>query len=370
MKKIDPQPLPIPTIPGAGLIVREREPVNHESPFDLLSEGAALRDRLTPNHLFYIRSHFKAPHLDGAAHVLEIEGAVQSPFAMGVEDLKRLSAETRTATLECAGNGRVFLSPAEEGAQWQLGAAATAEWTGVPLATLLDRAHLDSSVVELVFEGADSGKAKTKPTPPSEITYARSLPLAKAREVLIAYAMNGEDIPADHGYPLRAIVPGFYGMASVKWLRRIRAVTERFHGYWQTSDYAYWDDEGGLPVRRALGEIQLKSSIARPRTREVVAAGRRYTVFGAAWTGGPEVTGVEVSTDDGATWSDTELIDPSEYGVWRRWRFVWNVPPGRGEYRLKSRATDASGAKQPAEHDKNFGSYVINHTIAIEVTAR
>jgi DMSO/TMAO reductase YedYZ molybdopterin-dependent catalytic subunit len=353
-----------------GPIIRERDPVNYEYPFDHLSDGPGAKDRLTPNHLFYIRSHFKAPHLDAATHLLHIEGDMSTPFALGIGDLKKLHAETRTATLECAGNGRVFLSPAEEGAQWQLGAVATAEWTGVPLSILLDRADLDPNVVEIVFEGAGSGKAREKPIPPGEITYARSLPFAKAREVLIAYAMNGEDIPPDHGYPLRAIVPGYYGMSSVKWLTRIRAVTQPFQGYWQTSDYAYWDDDGGNPVRRPLGEIQIKSSIARPRISEIIAKGEPYAIFGAAWTGGPDIIGVDVSTDDGRTWSAAELIDPKEYGVWRRWRFLWNVSAEPGEFILRSRATDASGTTQPNEHDKNFGSYVIHHTIPIEVTVR
>jgi DMSO/TMAO reductase YedYZ molybdopterin-dependent catalytic subunit len=360
----------VPANQDAGLIIREREPVNHEYSFDRLSEGPDPLDRLTPNHLFYIRSHFKAPHLDAASHTLSIEGSVHTPVTFSLADLKKLPAEHRIATLECAGNGRVFLSPAEEGAQWQLGAVGTADWTGVLLSSLLDRANLDPRVLELVFEGAGAGKAKEKPIPPGEITYARSLPIAKAREVLIAYAMNGEDIPTDHGFPLRAIVPGFYGMSSVKWLTRIRAVTESFNGYWQTSDYAYWAEEGGLPVRRPLGEIQIKSSIARPCTREIIAAGEPYTIFGAAWTGGPEITRVDITTDDGATWSQAELIDPDEYGVWRRWRLLWQVPSKPGDYILKSRATDASGTTQREEHDKRFGSYVINHTVPIEVTVR
>ncbi len=359
---------PVAPVYESGLIVRELEPVNQESPFDLLSDGPGARGRLTPNHLFYIRSHFKAPHLDAATHALSIEGGMQSPFALSVGELKKLAAVTRVATLECAGNGRVFLTPAEQGAQWQLGAVATAEWTGVPLGMLLDRAGLRPEAVEIVFEGAELGKPKEKPVPPGEIKYARSLPVAKAREVLIAYAMNGEEIPVDHGYPIRAIVPGYYGMASVKWLTRIYAATEPFRGYWQTSDYAYWGEEGGLPVRLALGEVQIKSSIARPRVREVIAAGKPYTVFGAAWTGGPEIAAVEVSTDGGETWSAAELIDAHEFGVWRRWRFVWQARAEPREYVLKSRARDVAGGVQADEHDKRYGSYVINHTVAIGVT--
>jgi DMSO/TMAO reductase YedYZ molybdopterin-dependent catalytic subunit len=177
--------------------------------------------------------------------------------------------------------------------------------------------------MELILQGAGTGKAKEKPMPPGEITYARSIPFKKAHEVLLAYQMNGKDIPIDHGFPLRAIVPGYFGMSSVKWLTSIQAVETPFQGYWQTSDYAYWDNEGGLPVRRPLLEMKVKSSIARPRTREIVSAGQTSTIFGAAWTGEAEVLLVEVSTDDGATWEEAEFVDAQLYGVWRRWKFDW-----------------------------------------------
>ncbi len=168
--------------------------------------------------------------------------------------MRDLPPETRVATLECAGNGRVFLVPQVAGAQWELGAVGNAEWTGVPLAALLQRAGLQEDACEIVLEGADRGAPTEPPTPPGSISYARSLPRDKALqpEVLIAYQMNGRDLPLDHGYPVRAIVPGHYGMASVKWLTRIQAVRQPFGGYWQTSDYGYWDYLEGKPVRRAL----------------------------------------------------------------------------------------------------------------------
>jgi DMSO/TMAO reductase YedYZ molybdopterin-dependent catalytic subunit len=175
-----------------------------------------------------------------------------------------MPSETRVATLECAGNSRVFLVPQVQGAQWELGAVSTAEWTGVPLRALLERAELKNAC-EIVLEGADRGTPKEEPLPPGPISYVWSLPLAKAMqpEVLIAYQMNGRDLSRDHGFPVRAIVPGHYGMASVKWLTRIQVVREPFHGYWQTSDYAYWASMSRQPVRRALGEMKLKSQIAR-----------------------------------------------------------------------------------------------------------
>lgn len=288
-----------PNLSQTGLIVREREPVNMEYPFDQLS------DFLTPNHQFYIRSHFQAPALDRRGYRLTIGGAVRRPFSLSYEDLLAMPSVTRPATLECAGNGRIFLAPQVRGVQWHLGAVGTAEWTGVPLSALLERAEVGADACEVLFEAADAGKPKEEPVPPGMTRYARSLAMDKANDVILAYKMNGEDIPVDHGAPLRAIVPQHYGMASVKWLESIRVLTEPFKGYWQTTDYAYWDyDENNNPVRRALGQMPLKSAIARPRTGERIAAGSSYTVFGAAWGSDTHAEKIELSTDDGVNWQD------------------------------------------------------------------
>jgi DMSO/TMAO reductase YedYZ molybdopterin-dependent catalytic subunit len=347
---------------NVGFIIREREPVNLEYPFDQLSEF------LTPNDLFYIRSHFKAPVLDRHGYKLTIGGAVKRPFTINYEELLAMPSLTRPATLECAGNGRIFLIPQVRGAQWQLGAVGTAEWTGVPLSTLLERAGLGPNACEILFEAADTGTPKEEPVPPGEIQYARSLAIGKLDDVLIAYAMNGKEITIDHGFPLRAIVPGHYGMASVKWLTHIRALTEPFKGYWQTSDYGYWEyDENNNPMRRALGEMALKSAIARPCTREFIPAGTSYRVFGAAWGGDPYVEQVELSTDEGKTWRPARFLDEAQQFVWRRWEFEWNVPVKKGVYILKSRATDARGNQQPEQHEERFSTYVIHHTFGIEV---
>ncbi len=360
-----PSPLggpPKPTSPG-GLIIREREPVNFESPFEQLDSF------LTPNDLFYIRSHFQAPALDGNNYELRIDGAVETPLVLRYEELRKLPSETRVATLECAGNSRIFLVPQVEGAQWELGAVGTAEWTGVPLPRLLEKVGLSEDAVEIVFEGADRGKPKEKPTPPAEISYARSLRREKALapEVLVAYQMNGRDLPPDHGYPVRLIVPGHYGMASVKWLTHIQAVRETFQGYWQTSDYAFWEERDGQPVRRPLSEILLKSQIAGPRMYEVVPASLPYTVFGAAWCGGADVAQVEVSTDGGENWTAAEFVDAPRRFAWRRWRMTWQVPSQPGRYQLMARATDIQSQQQPEKHDPNYGTYVIHHPLAIDV---
>jgi DMSO/TMAO reductase YedYZ molybdopterin-dependent catalytic subunit len=351
------------SVSSAGLIIRQREPKNLETPFDRLGSY------LTPTELFYIRSHFPAPRLDRASYQLRIDGAVRHPLALSYEQLRNMPSETRIATLECAGNSRVFLVPQVDGAQWELGAAGNAEWTGVPLRHLLEQAGLADEACEIVLEGADCGTPKDEPRPPDPISYVWSLPRAKAiqPEVLIAYAMNGHDLPPDHGFPVRAIVPGHYGMASVKWLTRIQAVCEPFHGYWQTSDYAYWDSMDGKPVRRALGEMKIKSEIARPRVYETLLPNRLYTVSGAAWAGETDVVEVTVSTDGGVSWAEAEFLDPARRHAWRRWRFDWHTPKEPGPHTLLARAKGADGVLQPDKHDQSNGVYVINHCLPIEV---
>jgi DMSO/TMAO reductase YedYZ molybdopterin-dependent catalytic subunit len=346
-----------------GLIIRQKEPNNFETPFDQVDSF------LTPSELFYIRSHFSTPKLDLASYQLRIDGAVRNPFSLSYKELRDMPSQTRVATLECAGNSRVFLVPQTEGAQWELGAVGNAEWTGVPLVDLLEHAGMEEDACEIVLEGADRGRPKEKPIPPGTIAYARSLPREKAikREVLIAYQMNGRDLSPDHGYPVRAMVPGYYGMASVKWLTHIHISREPFQGYWQTSDYGYWDYLDGKPVRRALGEMKLKSEISRPGVYETLTPNQVYTVCGAAWAGETEVIEVAVSTDNGQTWEKAEFLDPVQRHAWRRWKFDWLTPREPGKCTLLARAKDAGGTVQPDEHDQNYGSYVINHPLPIEI---
>src|SRR5882724_5950785 len=178
---------------ASGLIIRQKEPNNLETPVDRVDSF------LTPTELFYVRSHSPAPKLELASYRLQIDGAVGRPFSLTYQELRDMPAESRVSILECAGNSRVFLVPQVQGAQWELGAVGNAEWTGVPLRTLLERAGLAEDVCEIVLEGADRGMPKEEPMPPIPISYARSLPRSKAvqREVLIAYKMNGRDLPPD-----------------------------------------------------------------------------------------------------------------------------------------------------------------------------
>jgi DMSO/TMAO reductase YedYZ molybdopterin-dependent catalytic subunit len=346
-----------------GLIIRQKDPNNLEMPFDQLG------DFITPSELFYIRSHFPTPELNPAAYLLSIRGAVLNELSLSYADIRAMPSRTCVATLECAGNSRVFLVPPAPGAQWELGAVGNAEWTGVPLSVLLESAGLADDVCDLVLEGADRGVPKEEPKPPGPISYARSIPRARAMEpdVLVAYQMNGRDLTPDHGYPLRAVVPGHYGMASVKWLTDIIAATQPFQGYWQTSDYGYWDDSEGTPVRRPLAEMKLKSQIARPRVYERLEPDRPYTIFGAAWAGATDVTEIWISLDGGASWVQGEFLDPINRYAWRRWKYDWITPSQPGRYTLLARARGADQHAQPDGHNPNFGSYVIDHPLPIEV---
>jgi DMSO/TMAO reductase YedYZ molybdopterin-dependent catalytic subunit len=184
---------------------------------------------------------------------------------------------------------------------------------------------------------------------------------------VVAYQMNGRDLPLDHGYPVRAIVSGHYGMASVKWLTQVHVVREPFRRYWQTSDYGYWESADGNPVRRPLGEMKLKSEIFRPRVHEALAPNYVYTVFGSAWAGETDVTHVAVNTDGGQTWAEAEFLDAVRCYAWRRWTYRWLTPKGPGRYTLMARARGADGSMQPEGHDKRYGTYVIHHPLPIDV---
>ncbi len=351
----------------AGLIVRDREPENLEYPFSTLSSA------LTPNEQFFVRNHFAVPQIDLKKWQLKVEGLVERPLALSYEQLAGLPTRARTTVIECAGNSRIFLSPKVGGLQWELGAVGNAEWTGVPLAEVLRLAGVKPGAVEVVLEGADNGEIKKEPLSPGKINYARSLPLAKALspELLLAYRMNGQTLSPAHGYPLRAVVSGWYGMASVKWLTRILVSDRVFRGYFQTADYTFWERRDGLPIQLLpVGEMEVKAQIARPVLHEVIPAGSIYRVHGAAWTGESEVTKVEFSTDGGRTWVTVQLMGPpSGYG-WRLWEHHWRTPAQLGPCTLMARATDARGRAQPTERDPHRGTYMISQVQAIEVEVR
>ncbi|MFY1619828.1 sulfite oxidase [Micromonospora sp. WMMD736] len=333
---------------------------NHGLPLE------ALRYDVTPAGLHYLLIHYDIPEVDPTTHALTVGGAVERPLTVGLAELRERPRVTHRVTLECAGNGRALLHPRPVSQPWLVEAVGNAEWTGTPLAPLLREAGLRPDAVDVVFTGADHGVERGV-----EQDYQRALPVADAlrEEVLLAYEMNGAPLLPQHGAPLRLIVPGWYGMAHVKWLRSIEVRTTPFDGYQNAVAYRLRRDadDPGEPVTR----IEPRALVRPPgfpdfMTRRRVLPAGTCTVDGRAWSGHAPVVAVEVSVDGGANWAQAEL-DPATGGefAWRRWRYEWTATPGR--YVLSARATDASGRTQPVEQPWNRGGFANNLVQRVEV---
>ncbi|MDQ6912495.1 MAG: sulfite oxidase [Verrucomicrobiota bacterium] len=350
----------------SSLISRSEGIVNLEMPF------SSLKDFVTPNESFYVRCHFPIPEIAAKNWRLRVEGAVTTPLEIGYAELEAMPQQTLTAAMECAGNGRAFLQPKVKGVQWGLGAIGNAQWSGVSLGAILRRAGVKAKAVEVILQGADQGEIKDAPKPPGSIHYARSLPMAKAQsDVLLALRMNEKPLTPSHGYPLRAVVPGWFGMASVKWLERIIVSEEPFNGYYQSIDYTFWKRrDGNLPSLHSLGEMPVKAQIARPEPGEVISPNETYRIHGAAWGGEATVAKVELSFDDGKTWAKATLLDEALESAWRFWEFKWKTPAQPGKAKVIARATDSAGRTQPAERIADYGTYMVNHWLPIEVEVR
>jgi sulfane dehydrogenase subunit SoxC len=336
---------------------------NHGLPLE------SLRYDVTPVGLHYLLIHFDIPHVDAADWRLEIGGAVSEPVSFSLDELKARPKETIACTLECAGNGRARLSPRPLSQPWLEEAIGNAEWTGTPLAPLLEEAGIEDGVLEVLFTGLDRGIQGEL-----EHAYERSLPVDEALrpELLLAYEINGEPLPPQHGFPLRLIVPGWYGMTHVKWLDRITVLTEPFDGYQQARQYRtkQSEDERGEPVTRMLPRsLMVPPGIPDfPDRRRFLETGS-CVLEGRAWSGWAPVERVEVSTDGGQSWADAELDEPVGAYGWRRWTYRWDdVEPG--EHELCSRATDGAGNTQPLEGEWNYGGYVNNAVQRVPVTVR
>lgn len=355
----------LPGQTSPALIARSQNPDNLEFPF------ATLHSFITSNNLFYVRNHFAAPRIDAVAWRLRVGGAVQNELTLSLEDLRALPPRTLTATLECAGNARALVQPALRGVGWQLGAVSNAEWTGVPLAAVLERAGIRAAAVEVVLQGADRGPVAAEPGL-GAIHYSRSLPLARARQqdVLLAYRMNGVELPVSHGFPVRAIVPDWYGMASVKWLDRITLTDRPFAGFFQTLDYTIFERHGGEPQLAPITEMQVKAQIAQPAAGQVLAANSEVRIHGAAWTGAAQITRVEVNTDGSRRWQPARLLGQPVTHAWRLWEFTWRTPAQPGRAILRARAVDSHGQVQPLVRDPDRRNYLVNHVLPVEVEVR
>jgi DMSO/TMAO reductase YedYZ molybdopterin-dependent catalytic subunit len=327
-------------------------PENQESPIHFL------RDWITPEKYLYRRNHFDYPMLPAGEVYLPITGKVQRPLNFHYSYLKGLPSRVVPMVLECAGNRRSYFRPRTFGEQWKDGGISQGIWRGVPLRDLLRMTGIEDNAVEVVFYAYDSG-ARTDME--GNIPYARSLPMEKAMhpDTIIAYELNGKPIPYEHGYPLRLIVPQWYGMASVKWLKHIEVINHQFKGPFQAVDYVYYpnkeDDIGKKPVTT----IKIDSIIQQPTDYKVLDTGI-HEIAGIAWSGEGIITEVELSFDQGKTWEKAKLNQDSNAPyTWTFWRYNWNASE-KGEYIIMSRAKDSAGNLQPPEAEWNRKGYGYN----------
>ena len=341
-----------------GMVVHRAEPLNCETAPAALIGGVVM-----PTARFYVRNHFRAPAIDASAWRLEVTGLVERPLALRLRELSRMPAETRVVTLECAGNGRYCLDPPVEGEPWRLGAVSTAEWTGVPLLEVLDRAGVVPEAREVVFRGADRGAVEGRA---GQVHFERSLPLDTARssQALLAYAMNGEALPFQHGYPVRLVVPGWYGVASVKWLTAIELADHSFDGYFQADKYWY---EADGTAREPVTLQRVRALITDPGQDEELPPGQ-VTVRGVAWSGAAPIARVEVSINEGS-WQQARLIRNRHRHSWQRWELLTALAqPGTNS--IRARATDLAGRTQPGQSQWNRQGYGNNaiENVLVQVT--
>ena len=335
------------------------DPENSETPFN------AFRSWITPNPSFYVRNHFDTPTVNAESWALTVSGCLERNLGFSWDDLCAMPSEVVVATMECAGNGRSFLLGNVPGVQWGVGAVGNAEWSGIRVSTLLEHAGPTADALEVVFEGADRG---TEPEADGDVRFARSLPLDLALhpETLIALRMNGELLTPEHGFPARLVVPGWYGVASVKWLQSIRVVDEPFQGFFQTTKYTVKRNSARGVKDEVVGIMLPKSEIMHPRPGDALDS-KVQLVEGLAWAGPEAVAGVELSIDGGQSWQSCEVVGPRRKYCWTRWRFEWRVPKD-GDYVLLSRVVSLSGEIQPVRHNPMHGGYHINFSRPLKVT--
>jgi DMSO/TMAO reductase YedYZ molybdopterin-dependent catalytic subunit len=345
---------PPPPVPGKErLIVRSPRPINLETPLRELT-----RD-VTPTDLFFVRNNYDGPVIDPAAYVLAVDGEVENPLTLRLDDLRRLPPVTQTITIECAGNGRSFHRPPASGIQWEHGAVGTAVWRGVRLADVLGLARPRATARHVVPDGND-----TPPTPQAP-DFIRSHPIAKAMEphTMIALEMNGQPVPHLHGGPARLLVPGWVGSASIKWLTRLTLADKEWGGPFMARSYRSprVDDPNQT---YSLQSVECKSIIVAPLDGAQLLAGAQ-TVAGFAWAGEGAVVAVDVSVDGGQSWTAATLVGPEHRYAWRRWELAWAAPAGA--HTLMARASDSLGRYQPASRPRDPQGYRWNVIHAVRV---
>jgi len=323
---------------------------NHGMPLEML------RDDVTPIGLHYLLIHYDIPQVDAVTWRLTVDGLVGTDLSLDLDALRALPTHEVIATMECAGNGRAHLEPRPVSQPWLLEAVGTGRWRGARLCDVLDQAGVAAAVTEVLFTGLDRGTEGGE-----EQLFQRSLTLADALEqdVLLAYELNGVPLPPQHGFPLRLLVPGWYGMTNVKWLTRITLLDEPFTGYQQARGYRLsWIYPRALMVPPGIPDFM---------TRERSVPAGTVTIEGRAWSGLAPIAAVDVSTDGGTTWQEAQL-DPPELGrwAWRRWSYDWTATEP-GHHVLACRARDEAGNEQSAGPRWNVGGYANNEPQRIVV---
>jgi|HubBroStandDraft_1064217.scaffolds.fasta_scaffold04188_4 DMSO/TMAO reductase YedYZ molybdopterin-dependent catalytic subunit len=334
---------------------------------------SALDAEFTSTPDFFVRNHFPIPQVDLADWRLRVEGDVEQSLALSYPEFLALHHEHVDALMECAGNSRSSVRPRPEGVLWRNGAVGTASWDGVPLHTVLERAGVRPGSVEVMFEGADRG---LEPGVDREIGFAMSITLTKAMDpaTLLADRMNGQPLSARHGFPVRAVVPGWYGMASVKWLTRIVVLRHPFQGHFRARAYAYIPEgEAADAAHRPVTSVQVKSLFTWPGEGDVLPSGQ-HRVRGVAWSGGVAIDRVEVSSSsmsespEREIWHPATLFPGETTFVWTHWEYDCDLRRP-GFYVLRVRAIDAQGNAQPMIADWNFNGLGNNpvHAVPVEI---
>lgn len=342
----------------ARMIVRSPKPEDLEMPLD------GFVDWITPIDRFFVRCHTYTPKVNLSEWSLKIDGKADRPMTMTMDDLRKLPQVELVAVAECAGNGRGMYEPHVAGTQWAFGAVGNARWKGVRLRDVLQKAGIQNSAKEVLFDGADTPLGKMP-------DFQRSIPTAKALhpDTLLAFEMNGQALPVQHGFPLRVISPGWASDSWVKWLQHIEILDHEFDGFWMKTAYRHPTGPvaPGTAVAAAdmvpVTDLNVKSVIATPSGWAKPGVVR---VQGTAWSNTSPVAKVEVSTDGGKTWGAARLGGRATQYGWRLWQFDWKAPAG--EYKLMSRAANAAGQSQPLSQQWNPSGYLWNVAQPVSVT--
>jgi len=335
-------------------------------PLDLETPLDALTTYLTPNDLFFVRTHWMPTRVEPAMWSLTVDGEVSRPLKLSLADLKGLPRSDVTCVLQCSGNGRNWFDPPVPGVQWRYGAVGNARWSGVRVRDVLSRAGLKNAAEHLHTFGGNAPPARVPP-------FNRSLELEKVlADAIIAYEMNGAPLPHDHGGPARLVVPGWAGDHWMKWLSKLSVSREPQLGYYMETAYKYPLRPGppGAAIAaddmRPITEMFVKSNITSAPSRMQV--GEHASLRGFAFSGAPDIARVELSDDGGVTWRQATLNDQHHPYAWRLWSYDW-APRVRGIHRIAVRARDSRGREQPKIPQWNPSGYLYNgwHTVTVEV---